>query len=58
MPHFDPDPFLTELTKLYESNKEKGSVWVTFKRKEWKPLKEKDDKKADTAADSKKEVSV
>ncbi|KAK1318826.1 Signal recognition particle 14 kDa protein [Acorus calamus] len=27
-----PDPFLNELTKMFEQNKEKGSVWVTFKR--------------------------
>ncbi|CAA6667729.1 unnamed protein product [Spirodela intermedia] len=27
-----PDPFLNELTSMYERNKEKGSVWVTLKR--------------------------
>jgi hypothetical protein len=43
MPHLEPDPFLNELNKLYEANKDKGSVWVTFKRKEWKPNDEKKD---------------
>lgn len=28
----DPDPFLNELTKLYERHRESGSVWVTLKR--------------------------
>eukprot|EP01018_Ginkgo_biloba_P015478 Gb_20640 [translate_table: standard] len=28
----DSDPFLTELTKMYERNRDKGSVWVTLKR--------------------------
>ncbi|KAK6947552.1 Signal recognition particle, SRP14 subunit, partial [Dillenia turbinata] len=27
-----PDPFLNELTSMYERNMEKGSVWVTLKR--------------------------
>ncbi|KAG8043547.1 hypothetical protein GUJ93_ZPchr0458g22792 [Zizania palustris] len=27
-----PDPFLSELTGMYERNTEKGSVWVTMKR--------------------------
>ncbi|XP_052204952.1 signal recognition particle 14 kDa protein [Diospyros lotus] len=26
------DPFLNELTNMFEHNTEKGSVWVTFKR--------------------------
>ena len=26
------DQFLTELTKMYERNRESGSVWVTMKR--------------------------
>ncbi|XP_078433491.1 signal recognition particle, SRP9/SRP14 subunit [Wolffia australiana] len=26
------DPFLNELTSMFERNKEKGSVWVTLKR--------------------------
>ena len=28
----DPDPFLNELTKFYENQREKGTVWVTMKR--------------------------
>jgi hypothetical protein len=28
----EADPFLNELTKLYERNKTSGSVWVTMKR--------------------------
>ncbi|KAJ8755515.1 hypothetical protein K2173_019313 [Erythroxylum novogranatense] len=27
-----PDPFLNELTAMFESSTEKGSVWVTLKR--------------------------
>jgi hypothetical protein len=28
----DPDKFLTELNRLFEANKQKGSVYVTMKR--------------------------
>lgn len=28
----EPDRFLTEVKKMYERSKEKGSVWLTFKR--------------------------
>ncbi|ONK72479.1 uncharacterized protein A4U43_C04F19860 [Asparagus officinalis] len=31
-----PDPFLNELTSMYERTKEKGSVWVTLKRSSMK----------------------
>ncbi|KAG0491267.1 hypothetical protein HPP92_004665 [Vanilla planifolia] len=31
-----PDPFLNELTSMFEQTKEKGSVWVTFKRSSMK----------------------
>ncbi|KAL5727908.1 RNA-binding signal recognition particle subunit srp14 [Ranunculus cassubicifolius] len=31
-----PDPFLNELTTMYERSTEKGSVWVTFKRSSMK----------------------
>ncbi|PKA54627.1 Signal recognition particle 14 kDa protein [Apostasia shenzhenica] len=31
-----PDPFLNELTNMYERTKEKGSVWVTLKRSSMK----------------------
>lgn len=30
----DNGKFLTELHKLYEANKDKGTVWVTLKRSE------------------------
>lgn len=30
----DSDKFLTELNKLYEKSKNKGSIYVTFKRSE------------------------
>lgn len=30
----DPDKFLTELNKLYDRSKDKGSVFVTMKRSE------------------------
>jgi|TARA_B110000305_G_scaffold66397_1_gene74290 signal recognition particle subunit SRP14 len=32
------DQFLTELTKMYERNRESGSVWVTMKRSMMKRL--------------------
>ncbi|CAM8948903.1 hypothetical protein QQ045_017304 [Rhodiola kirilowii] len=32
MVHLQPDPFLSELSSMYERNGEKGSVWVNFKR--------------------------
>ncbi|KAF8402333.1 hypothetical protein HHK36_013287 [Tetracentron sinense] len=31
-----PDPFLNELTSMYERSTEKGSVWVTLKRSSMK----------------------
>lgn len=31
-----PDPFLSELTNMYERTVEKGSVWVTLKRSSMK----------------------
>ncbi|WOL18355.1 signal recognition particle 14 kDa protein [Canna indica] len=31
-----PDPFLNELTSMFECSTEKGSVWVTFKRSSMK----------------------
>ncbi|KMZ66968.1 Signal recognition particle 14 kDa family protein [Zostera marina] len=31
-----PDPFLNELTSMYERHKENGSVWVTLKRSSMK----------------------
>ncbi|KAG8066332.1 hypothetical protein GUJ93_ZPchr0004g38723 [Zizania palustris] len=31
-----PDPFLSELTSMYERSTEKGSVWVTMKRSSMK----------------------
>ncbi|KAF8393849.1 hypothetical protein HHK36_020047 [Tetracentron sinense] len=31
-----PDPFLNELTSMYERTMEKGSVWVTLKRSSMK----------------------
>jgi len=51
MPHLEPDPFLNELNKLYEQNKNTGSVWVTFKRKDWRP-REKSKTTASSAASS------
>lgn len=35
MGRVDPDKFLTELNKLFERNKEKGSVYLTMKRSEF-----------------------
>jgi signal recognition particle subunit SRP14 len=36
----EPDPFLSELHKMYERNKA-GTVWVTMKRTNMKPRKSK-----------------
>eukprot|EP00890_Picochlorum_soloecismus_P006359 jgi/Picsp_1/6724/NSC_04065-R1_signal recognition particle 14 kda protein len=38
----EKDKFLTELTRLYDKTKEKGSVFITMKRSNEKPLKGKD----------------
>ncbi|XP_020517839.1 signal recognition particle 14 kDa protein isoform X3 [Amborella trichopoda] len=43
-----PDPFLNELTNMYERNREKGSVWVTLKRSS---LKSKRKRKVEYATD-------
>ncbi|CAM6034614.1 unnamed protein product, partial [Sphagnum compactum] len=37
----EADPFLNELTKLYERNKASGSVWVTMKRSTLKHQKKR-----------------
>jgi signal recognition particle subunit SRP14 len=37
----EADPFLNELTKLYERNKTSGSVWVTMKRSTLKHQKKR-----------------
>lgn len=37
----EPDPFLTELHKMYERNTASGTVWVTMKRTNLKPRKSK-----------------
>eukprot|EP00246_Nothoceros_aenigmaticus_P008856 TRINITY_DN23_c0_g1_i1.p1 TRINITY_DN23_c0_g1~~TRINITY_DN23_c0_g1_i1.p1 ORF type:complete len:119 (-),score=21.74 TRINITY_DN23_c0_g1_i1:275-631(-) len=39
MVFLEPDPFLTELTKLYERNRQSGTVWVTLKRSTLKKTK-------------------
>ncbi|KAJ0034102.1 signal recognition particle 14 kDa protein-like [Pistacia vera] len=36
MGFLQPDPFLNELTSMFERNRENGSVWVTFKRSSMK----------------------
>ncbi|KAJ8615850.1 hypothetical protein MRB53_035222 [Persea americana] len=36
-----PDPFLSELTSMYERCQEKGSVWVTLKRSSLKSKAQK-----------------
>ncbi|KAH9727295.1 Signal recognition particle 14 kDa protein [Citrus sinensis] len=36
-----PDPFLNELTSMFERNRDKGSVWVTFKRSSMKSKSQK-----------------
>ncbi len=40
MPLLEPDPFLNELHKMYDRNKN-GSVWITMKRTNMKPRKSK-----------------
>ncbi|KAG0493226.1 hypothetical protein HPP92_004220 [Vanilla planifolia] len=44
-----PDPFLNELTSMFEQTKEKGSVWVTFKRSSMKSKAKKN--KMETAGE-------
>eukprot|EP00850_Spirogloea_muscicola_P023501 SM000362S13788 [mRNA] locus=s362:34319:35491:+ [translate_table: standard] len=47
----DPDPFLTELTRLYDRTRAAGTVWVTFKRSTLSP-KKREREAADAPADS------
>ncbi|BBN11522.1 signal recognition particle subunit SRP14 [Marchantia polymorpha subsp. ruderalis] len=61
----DADPFLNELTKLYEHNRDSGTVWVTLKRSTLKPhAKRKDEDSAESyrclvrATDGKKKISA
>ncbi|MCL7046225.1 hypothetical protein MKW94_001843 [Papaver nudicaule] len=37
-----PDPFLNELTSMFEKSTENGSVWVTFKRSSMKSKLQRD----------------
>lgn len=63
-----PDPFLNELTNMYERTKEKGSVWVTFKRSSMKSKVKRKKMESDgevieyrcivRATDSKKTIST
>ncbi|GIL43933.1 hypothetical protein Vafri_1518 [Volvox africanus] len=59
----EPDPFLSELHKMYERNKS-GTVWITMKRTNMKPRKtKKPDPKAEyvcliRANDGKRHVST
>lgn len=46
MGRFEPDKFLTELHKLYERNKDTGTVYLTMKRTNEKPRKSKQDHSA------------
>ncbi|KAL3684195.1 hypothetical protein R1sor_002217 [Riccia sorocarpa] len=49
----DTDPFLNELTKLYENNRESGTVWVTLKRSTLeRPRKRKSEEDAADAGDA------
>eukprot|EP00850_Spirogloea_muscicola_P005603 SM000026S08852 [mRNA] locus=s26:32171:33333:- [translate_table: standard] len=47
----DPDPFLTELTRLYDRTRAAGTVWVTFKRSTLSP-KKREREAADAPAES------
>ncbi|KAI5064156.1 hypothetical protein GOP47_0020826 [Adiantum capillus-veneris] len=69
MVRLDPDPFLNELTKLYEQHRDKGTVWVTLKRVhlDWKRKRkatvESEDETVDyrclvRATDGKKNISA
>jgi hypothetical protein len=52
MGRLDNDPFLTELTKLYTSTKESGTVYVTMKRVSVERVRGARAKKAGTSASS------
>eukprot|EP00877_Chromochloris_zofingiensis_P002591 jgi/Chrzof1/12332/Cz06g30190.t1 len=64
MVHLEPDPFLTELHKLYERNKSSGTVWITMKRSNLKPRKSKKPAKEEDyqclirATDGKRKIST
>lgn len=46
----EPDPFLNELTKLYERNRTQGTVWVTMKRSSMRPVPKKPRTGSETTA--------
>ncbi|KAL2636153.1 hypothetical protein R1flu_007632 [Riccia fluitans] len=48
----DTDPFLNELTKLYENNRESGTVWVTLKRSTLKPQRKRKPEDTTDAGDT------
>ncbi|GBG79987.1 hypothetical protein CBR_g30248 [Chara braunii] len=62
----EPDPFLNELTKLYERNKQSGTVWVTLKhspckrvnKAQKKDLLDEDCKCLVRATDGKRKIST
>ncbi|EXC21057.1 Signal recognition particle 14 kDa protein [Morus notabilis] len=45
-----PDPFLNELTSMFERSTEKGSVWVTLKRSSLKSKVQRNKQKTDGEA--------
>lgn len=64
----EADTFLNELHKLFERKKKGGSIWITMKRSNQKPLKSKQQKAKGTsvpefkclirATDGKKKIST
>lgn len=46
----EADTFLNELHKLFERKKKGGSIWITMKRSNQKPLKSKKQKEQAAAA--------
>lgn len=63
MPLLEPDPFLSELHKMYDRNKKSGTVWITMKRSNLKPRKGKKPTSAEyvclvRANDGKRHVST
>lgn len=41
MVHLDENRFLNELTKMFEKTKDKGSIWITMKSSNGKPISKK-----------------
>jgi signal recognition particle subunit SRP14 len=64
MVRLEPDPFLSELHRMFERSKKKGAVWITMKRSALEPPSRKKQAAAEDhcclirASDGKRKIST